>query len=167
MGNDNQSKHDCPDSLPQICSEGWMRLRHLLNMSKKKIVALGNERRFFIVPDCWGASLVICSDWMIHAFMLTSRGLLQQLFIPAIRWVFPLLLRSNAPQCVLSTKTALSCLSAKRQKCCAANPAQCCVAFCCRAPVRPPADWLNQGQRSHKSGCLFPWLANKLRCKCS
>lgn len=112
-------------------------------LKKKKNSSSGEWKTFFLLsPACWGASLVICSDWMIHVFMLTSRGLLQQLFVPAIRWVFPLLLRSNAPQCVLSTKTALSCLSAKRQKCCAATlPSAVWLSVAEHLCVPPLTDW--------------------------
>lgn len=63
----------------------------------------------------------------------------------------PIPTQARAPQ-RFSTETASSSSVTEDTETPCSNPADCCVAFCCAAPVLPLlADWLSHGRRSHRA----------------
>lgn len=133
------NQHDCPASVPQICSEGWMRGSRLLNMSQK-LVALGNKSRFSFhflrnkprylswLKDLWH----LCTqagDRCCSSSSLPSGG-----FFPSCWGLYPAV-------CPFDQNSPIFPVSEETEKLCS-NPAGCRVAFCSRAPACPLlTDW--------------------------
>lgn len=133
----------------------------------QKLVALGNKSWFPPPPHASRrTSLDICSDWMIRdiyvhkqgdrccssssppsgGFFLSCWGL-----CPAACPFY-----QNSPVFPVSEETEMLC----------SNPADCCVAFCSRAPACPLlTDWAKDNTATRPAASA-PCLANELRrCK--
>lgn len=125
----------------------------------QKWVALGNKSRFLFLPlPEEQAQIFVLTEWSVTS-MYISRGTAAVALRSRHEVGFSSPAEVYAPQCVLSTKAALSSLSVRRQKCCAAALLT-AVWLSVAGHLRVPC-WLTEPRTTQPQDCLFLPMLSK------